>query len=70
MFIYTLGTYEVAWLLGRSYPEPLAVMAVRLYTAVDLTARSAAAATAVVITAVGAVVAALGFLLLRRTARR
>lgn len=70
VFIYTLGTYEVAWLLGRSYPEPLAVMAVRLYAAVDLTARSAAAATAVVITAVGAVVAALGFLLLRRTAWR
>ena len=26
-FIYTLGSYEVAWLLGAAYPEPLPAMA-------------------------------------------
>ena len=59
VFVYTLGSYEVAWLLGRPYPEPLPVMAYRLYTSIDLAARPASAATAVV--ALGmAVLAAVG----------
>ena len=46
-FVYVLGSYEVAWLLGRSAPEPLPVMAVRLFTSIDLAARPQAAAVAV-----------------------
>ena len=47
-FIYSFGSYEVAWLLGRPYPEPLPVMALRLYNSVTLTSRPEAAAVAVV----------------------
>ena len=63
-FVYTLGSYEVAWLLGRLYPEPLPVMALRLFNAASLTARPEAAAVAMVTTALsfGAVAAALAYL--------
>lgn len=67
-FVYTLGSYEVAWLLGRSYPEPLSVMALRLYGSISLTSRPEAAAVAVVTTALSFVVMAVAFLALRRTA--
>ncbi len=50
VFVYSLGTYEVARLLGRAYPEPLPVMAYRLFTDIDVTARPEAAAAAVVAT--------------------
>ena len=46
-FVYTLGSYEVAALLGRAHPEPLAVLAFRLFTSIDLAARPQAAAVAV-----------------------
>ncbi|MEP7092323.1 MAG: ABC transporter permease subunit, partial [Nocardioidaceae bacterium] len=39
VFVYSLGTYEVARLLGRAYPEPLPVMAYRLFTDIDIAAR-------------------------------
>ncbi|GAB3130851.1 ABC transporter permease [Marisediminicola antarctica] len=68
VFVYTLGSYEVAWLLGRSYPEPLPVMALRLFGSITLTARPEAAAVAVVTTAISLAVVALAFLALRRTA--
>lgn len=63
-FIYSFGSYEVAWLLGRPYPEPLPVMALRLYNSVTLTSRPEAAAVAVVTAAVSlcAVLMALAFL--------
>jgi len=67
-FVYTLGSYEVAWLLGRTYPEPLAVMALRLFTSVTLTARPEAAAVAVLTTAVSFVIVGLCFWALRKTA--
>ncbi len=67
-FVYTLGSYEVAWLLGRSYPEPLSVMALRLYGSISLTSRPEAAAVAVVTTTLSFVVMAVAFLALRRTA--
>lgn len=67
-FVFTLGSYEVAWLLGRTYPEPLPVMALRLFNSVTLTARPEAAAVAVVTTAISLAVVALAFLSLRRTA--
>jgi putative spermidine/putrescine transport system permease protein len=53
VFVYTVGSYDVAWLLGRAYPEPLPVMSYRLFGSIDLAARPQAAASAVV----GAVVA-------------
>jgi putative spermidine/putrescine transport system permease protein len=66
VFVYALGTYEVARLLGRAFPEPLPVMAYRLFTDIDVASRPQAAATAVVATGL-ALVAALGaFPLLRR----
>jgi putative spermidine/putrescine transport system permease protein len=67
-FVYTLGSYEVAWLLGAAYPEPLPVMSYRMFTSTDLGARPEAMAVAVT-TAVLSGAAALGALaLLRRTA--
>lgn len=64
--VYALGTYEVARLLGRAYPEPLPVMAYRLFTSIDLAARPQAAATAVVVTGLSLGVAAVSLPLLRR----
>ena len=65
-FAYVLGTYEVARLLGRAYPEPLPVVAYRLFTSIDVTARPQAAAAAVVVTGLALTVAALALPLLRR----
>ena len=47
-FIYTVGSYEAAWLLGRSYPEPLAVLTYRLFTNSDLVFRPQAYASAMI----------------------
>lgn len=46
-FIYSIGSYEVTWLLGRTYPEPLANMTFRLFSKSDLSQRPAAYASAV-----------------------
>ena len=67
IFAYTFGSYEVAWLLGRPYPEPRPVLAFRLFDAVSLTSRPEAAAVAVITTTVSLIVVALGIALLRRT---
>ncbi len=45
--VYALGSYEVAALLGRAAPEPLPVLAFRLFGSIELTDRPAAAAAAV-----------------------
>ena len=66
VFVYSLGTYEVARLLGRAYPEPLPVMAYRLFTDIDVAARPQAAATAVVATGLALLVAVVGLPLVRR----
>jgi len=47
-FAYVLGSYEVPWLLGRTAPEPLPVLAYRLFTDLDLTTRPQAAAVGMV----------------------
>jgi putative spermidine/putrescine transport system permease protein len=47
-FIYAVGSYEASWLLGRSYPEPLAVLTYRLFTNSDLGFRSQAYASAMI----------------------
>ncbi|AOT05424.1 ABC transporter [Arthrobacter sp. U41] len=65
-FIYSFGSYEVAWLLGRPYPEPLPVMALRLYNSVTLTSRPEAAAVAVVTAVVSLAAAATALALLRK----
>ena len=59
VFVYSVGTYEVPWLLGRAHPEPLPVMAYRLFGSIDLAARPAAAAAATT----GALVAVLAAVL-------
>lgn len=66
-FIYTLGSYEVAWLLGRTYPEPLAVMAMRLFNGASLASRPEAAAVAVVTVFISLLVVMTAFLALRRS---
>ena len=66
VFVYSLGTYEVARLLGRAYPEPLPVMAYRLFTDIDVAARPQAAATAVVATGLALVAAVIALPLVRR----
>lgn len=45
--VYAIGSYEVAWLLGRAVPEPLPVLAFRLFGSIELADRPAAAAAAV-----------------------
>lgn len=47
-FIYSVESYEAAWLLGRTYPEPLSVMTFRLFSNSDLAVRPQAYASAVV----------------------
>lgn len=44
--VYAVGSYEVAWLLGRASPEPLPVLAYRLFGSIELADRPAAAAAA------------------------
>ncbi len=66
VFVYSLGTYEVARLLGRAYPEPLPVMAYRLFTDIDIAARPQAAATAVVATGLALLAAVMTLPLVRR----
>ncbi|KQQ66804.1 ABC transporter permease [Microbacterium sp. Leaf320] len=67
-FVYALGSYEVSWLLGRTYPEPLPVLAVRLFQGVSLSSRPEAAAVALVTCAIALVAVAGTFVALRRTA--
>lgn len=67
-FVYTLGSYEVAWLLGPVHPEPLPVMSYRLFTATDLAARPQAMAVAVLTAALAVGAAVLALAMLRRLA--
>ncbi|PPK98152.1 putative spermidine/putrescine transport system permease protein [Kineococcus xinjiangensis] len=67
-FVYTLGSYEVAWLLGPVHPEPLPVLAQRLFTSPDLTARPQALAVAVVTAALALAATVATLAALRRTA--
>lgn len=64
-FVYVVGSYEVAWLLGRTYPEPLPVLAFRLFSSAELTARPEAAAVSVMTGLVAALVAVASLLLAR-----
>ena len=68
VFVYSVGNYEVAWLLGRAYPEPLPVLAYRLFTSTDLGDRPTAAAAAAVTAALALGVAVIAAALLPRLA--
>lgn len=63
--VYTFGSYEAAWLLGPTSPEPVSVRAVRLFGSVDLAARPEAMATALVSLAAGIAAILIGLILLR-----
>jgi putative spermidine/putrescine transport system permease protein len=67
-FAYVVGSYEVAQLLGRTYPEPLPVLAYRLFSDVDLAMRPQAMAVALATVAVASAGLAVGVVLLRRVA--
>ena len=49
VFAFTFGAFEVTLLLGARYPSALPVLAYRLYTDVDLSARPEAMALSVII---------------------
>lgn len=67
-FAYVVGSYEVPWLLGRAAPEPLPVLAYRLFTDLDLATRPQALAVAVATVAVAVAALVVTAVLLRRTA--
>ncbi|MDZ7883640.1 MAG: ABC transporter permease subunit [Mycobacterium sp.] len=67
-FAYTVGSYEVGRILGRPYPEPLSVMAIRMFTSIDLATRPQAAAAATIAVALTIAVAGVALHFLRRSA--
>lgn len=70
VFAFSIGSYEVPYLLGRPYPATLPVVAYQYYSATDLTQRPEAMAVAVLIT-VMSLAALIGYLaLLTRVVRR
>ncbi len=69
VFAFTFGAFEVPYLLGRTYPTTLPVMAYNEYRDLDPTARPVAMATNVVIALITALLAA-GYLRLSRELQR
>ncbi len=67
-FVYAVGSYEVPYLLGPTSPEPLPVLAYRLFTSIDLATRPQAAAVAVATTALCAGSLVVAVVALRRSA--
>ncbi|HEV2094517.1 MAG TPA: ABC transporter permease subunit [Rubrobacter sp.] len=59
VFAFTFGAFEVPYLLGRSYPTMLPVMAYEEYREIELSARPAAMAINVLIALITGTVAAL-----------
>jgi putative spermidine/putrescine transport system permease protein len=49
IFAYTFSSFEVPFLLGKSYPAMLSVLSYRLYIDVDLDARPQAMAMSILI---------------------
>ncbi len=72
VLVYSVGSFEVPALLGRAYPEPLPVLAYRLFGSIDLTDRPAAAATATLgaLLALACAVVVVVVVVLARGARR
>jgi putative spermidine/putrescine transport system permease protein len=69
VFAFTFGAYEIPAVLGANYPATLPVLAYRSYTDVDLAARPAAMAMAVVIAVLSAVMTVLYMRATRRGIR-
>ncbi len=69
VFAFTFGTFEVPYLLGRTYPTILPVMAYNEYRDIELTARPVAMAVNVLIALITAVFAALYLRLARDLGR-
>lgn len=67
---FTLGAYEIPFILGRSFPQALPVLAVRSYTDPDLNQRPQAMAMAIVITVLSTLLILLYMELSRRIVRR
>ncbi len=68
-FAFTFGAFEVSYLLGKTYPTILSVMAYSEYRDTDLAARPVAMTINVLITLVTAVFAALYLRLARDLGR-
>ncbi len=69
VFAFTFGAFEVPYLLGRTYPTILPVMAYNEYRDIELTARPVAMAVNVLIALITAVFAALYLRLARDLGR-
>lgn len=67
---FTMGSYEVPYLLGRPFPAPLSVVAYQSFRDTDLTTRPQAMAVAVIITALTLVIATAYLSLVRRLVGR
>ena len=70
VLVYSVGSFEVPALLGRAYPEPLPVLAYRLFGSIDLTDRPAAAAAAALGALLALVCAAVAIALAAGVVRR
>ena len=70
VFAFTFGAFEVPYLLGKSYPTILPVMAYDEYRGIDLAARPTAMAINVLIALVTGAIAALYLRLARDLGRR
>jgi len=66
VFAYGFGSFDVPYVLGRTYPKVLSAWAYELYTNVDHASRPLAMAVGVLIVGVNAVFVALYFLAARR----
>lgn len=66
-FVYSFGSVEVPLLLGRPYPEPLPVLAARVFSSIDLASRPDAAAAALVSSILSVTVLAIALVLARRS---
>jgi len=66
---FTFGAFEIPFILGRAFPQPLPVLAVRIYTNPDLNRRPEAMATAIVIAALSTLLIILYMSLSRRIVR-
>ncbi|MGB3682599.1 MAG: ABC transporter permease subunit [Rubrobacteraceae bacterium] len=70
VFAFTFGAFEVPYLLGKSYPTILPVMAYNEYRDLDLAARPAAMAINILIALITAIIAAAYLRLARNLGRR
>lgn len=66
---FTFGAYEIPFLLGRSFPEALPVLAVRSYTDPDLNQRPEAMAMAIIISILSTILIFIYMSLSRRIVR-